>query len=76
MVLRMLAQPWPVSPRPCKKIIEAETEDHVRHTCGFHCVGSGSGSRRAKMAHKNKKNKKIHVLKCLMFSYKGGRLLL
>ena len=26
MVLRMLAQPWPVSPRPCKNIIEAETQ--------------------------------------------------
>jgi hypothetical protein len=51
MVLRMLAQPWPVSPRPCKKIIEAETEDRVRHTCGFHCFGSGS--RKAKMTHKN-----------------------
>jgi hypothetical protein len=72
MVLRMLAQPWPVSPRPCKKIIEAETEDHVRNKCGFHCFGSGS--RRAKIDPQ--KYKKFHVFKCLMFSFEGSRLLL
>jgi hypothetical protein len=32
---------------------------------------SGSGSRRAKMIHKNRKNKKFHVLKCWMFSFKS-----
>jgi hypothetical protein len=73
MVLRMLAQPWPVSPRPCKKIIEAETKEHVRHRCGFHCFGSGTGSRRAKMTDKNRrrKNKKFHVFRCWMFSFEG-----
>jgi len=30
---------------------------------------SGSGSRRAKMTHKSRKNKKFHVLKCGMFSF-------
>jgi hypothetical protein len=32
---------------------------------------SGSGSIRAKVIHKNKKVKKLHVLKCWMFSVKG-----
>jgi hypothetical protein len=35
-----------------------------------------SGSRRAKMTHKSRKIKKFHVLKCLMFSFEGWRLLL
>jgi hypothetical protein len=30
---------------------------------------SGSGSRRAKMTHKSRKIKKVHVLKCWMFSF-------
>jgi hypothetical protein len=39
--------------------------------------GSGSGSRRAKMTLKKKKPiKKFYVLKCWMFSFEGGRLLL
>jgi hypothetical protein len=29
----------------------------------------GSGSRRAKMTYKNSKAKKLHVLKCWMFSF-------
>jgi hypothetical protein len=32
---------------------------------------SGSGSRKEKMAHKNRKNKKFHVLKCWMFSLRA-----
>jgi hypothetical protein len=32
---------------------------------------SESGSRRAKMTHKNRKNKKFYVLKCWMFSFEG-----
>jgi hypothetical protein len=39
-------------------------------------AGSGSGSRRAKITHKYKKVKNFHVLKCWMFSFEGGRLLL
>jgi hypothetical protein len=40
------------------------------------CV-AGSGSRRAKMNHKNRKKLKIfHVLECWMFSFEGWRLLL
>jgi hypothetical protein len=31
---------------------------------------SESGSRKANMIHKNRKNKKFHVLKCWMFSFK------
>jgi hypothetical protein len=35
---------------------------------------SGSGSRRAKMTHKNRKKfTKFHVLKCRMFSFEGWR---
>jgi hypothetical protein len=38
---------------------------------------AGSGSRGAEMTHKNrKKQKKIHVLKCWMFSFEGWKLLL
>ena len=37
---------------------------------------SGSGSRRANMIHKNRKNKKFHVLKCWMFSFKEKPLAL
>ncbi len=38
---------------------------------------SGSGSRRAKMTHKNRKKvKKFHVLKSWMFPFEGWRLLL
>jgi hypothetical protein len=40
---------------------------------GFNQVSvSGSGSSRAKMAHKNRKKlKKFNVLKCWMFSFEG-----
>jgi hypothetical protein len=38
---------------------------------------SGSGTRRAKMNHKNKiKINKFHFLKCRMFSFEGLRVLL
>jgi hypothetical protein len=37
---------------------------------------SGSGPKREKMTHINEKVKKLNVLKCLMFSFEGGRLLL
>jgi hypothetical protein len=38
---------------------------------------SGFGYRKEKMTHKNRKKvKKFHVLKCWMFSFEGGRLLL
>jgi hypothetical protein len=45
---------------------------------GFNQVsGSGSGSRRAKMTHKNRKKvKKFQCLKYGMFSFEGWRLLL
>ncbi len=32
---------------------------------------SGSGSRRAKMTHKNRKKFRKFILKCLMFSFEG-----
>jgi hypothetical protein len=37
---------------------------------------SGSGSRKENMTHKNKKVNKFNFLKCWMFSFEGGRLLL
>jgi hypothetical protein len=38
---------------------------------------AGSGSRRAKMTHKNRKKvKNFHVLKCWMFFFENLRLLL
>jgi hypothetical protein len=41
----------------------------VLHGCINQCFESGS--RRAKMTNKKKKVKKIHVLKCCMFSFEG-----
>jgi hypothetical protein len=33
--------------------------------------GSGSGSRRAKMTHKSRKNLTVHDLKCWIASFEG-----
>ncbi len=48
--------------------------DSIRSLDPYPDLEYGSGSRRAKMTHKNKQIltiKKFHVLKCWMFSFKG-----
>jgi hypothetical protein len=56
-----------------KQKISVSDPDWIRNQYGFNqAIESESGSRRAKMTHKNRKKiKKFHVLKCWMFSFKG-----